>query len=56
MWLEHTGICSYFSEIFEADWATASKRLPTVGPETVEPESLRAGGFVRVVPADYQEV
>jgi phosphatidylserine/phosphatidylglycerophosphate/cardiolipin synthase-like enzyme len=56
VWLTHTGICSYFTQVFESDWKTAPKH-PTVSAEdVVEPEALRAGGYVRVVPADYQEV
>jgi phosphatidylserine/phosphatidylglycerophosphate/cardiolipin synthase-like enzyme len=56
VWLSHAGICNYFTRIFESDWATALK-APDVSPtEVIEPEALRAGGFVRVSPADYQEV
>lgn len=56
VWLEHSGICGYFSKIFESDWETALKNIPGSAKETVKPESLRAGGYVRVAPADYQEV
>jgi phosphatidylserine/phosphatidylglycerophosphate/cardiolipin synthase-like enzyme len=56
LWLEHSGICRYFSRIFESDWKTARQKLPGPEPQSVRPESLTAGGFVRVVPADYQEV
>jgi len=55
VWLSHSGICDYFTKIFENDWSTAFKAPDAVADE-VEPEALRAGGFVRVSPADYQEV
>ncbi|MBR1152454.1 hypothetical protein JQ575_17665 [Bradyrhizobium sp. JYMT SZCCT0428] len=55
IWLSHSGICDYFTKIFENDWSTALKAPDAVADE-VEPESLRVGGFVRVSPADYQEV
>jgi phosphatidylserine/phosphatidylglycerophosphate/cardiolipin synthase-like enzyme len=56
VWLAHSGICDYFTKIFESDWATARKAPDAPATDVVEPESLRAGGFVRVAPADYQEV
>lgn len=56
VWLTHNGICNYFTQIFESDWKTALKRPAVSGEDIVEPEALRAGGFVRVAPADYQEV
>jgi phosphatidylserine/phosphatidylglycerophosphate/cardiolipin synthase-like enzyme len=56
VWLTHAGICKYFAAIFESDWKTARTKLEVSGGDAVEPESLRDGGFVRVVPADYQEV
>jgi phosphatidylserine/phosphatidylglycerophosphate/cardiolipin synthase-like enzyme len=56
VWLSHAGICSYFTQIFENDWKTARKVPEAPGKEIVEPEALRAGGYVRVSPADYQEV
>jgi phosphatidylserine/phosphatidylglycerophosphate/cardiolipin synthase-like enzyme len=54
--LEHAGICDYFTQIFESDWSTALKQLPGVEPETVAPETLRSGKFIRVEPGDYREV
>lgn len=54
--LSHRGIASYFSEIFENDWRTAFKKLPTPDKPKVELEALRAGGFIMVVSADYREV
>jgi phosphatidylserine/phosphatidylglycerophosphate/cardiolipin synthase-like enzyme len=56
VWLLHKGICTYFTQIFENDWKTALKAPDATPEEVVEPEALRAGGYVRVVPADYQEV
>ena len=55
MLLEHAGICDYFTQIFESDWSTALKQLPGVEPETVAPETLRSGKFIRVEPGDYRE-
>ena len=54
--LEHAGICDYFTQIFESDWSTALKQLPGVEPETLAPETLRSGKFIRVEPGDYREV
>ena len=54
--LEHAGICDYFTQIFESDWSTALKQLPGVEPETIAPETLRSGKFIRVEPGDYREV
>jgi phosphatidylserine/phosphatidylglycerophosphate/cardiolipin synthase-like enzyme len=56
VWLSHAGICKYFTEMFESDWKTARKSLEAPAPETIAPEALREGGFVRVVRADYQDV
>ena len=54
--LTHKGIAKYFTDIFENDWETAFKKIPVPSKPQVEPEALRAGGFVQVVPADYREV
>lgn len=56
VWLTHPGICSYFTQIFESDWKTAFNKPSVSSHDVVEPEALRAGGYVRVAPADYQEV
>jgi phosphatidylserine/phosphatidylglycerophosphate/cardiolipin synthase-like enzyme len=56
VWLSHGGICKYLTGIFENDWKTAFKTPEAPARDVVEPEALRAGGFVRVSPADYQEV
>jgi phosphatidylserine/phosphatidylglycerophosphate/cardiolipin synthase-like enzyme len=56
LWLQHKGICQYFSAIFETDWKDAFKALPAPGPQSLEPETLREGGYVRVEPGDYAEV
>lgn len=55
VWLEHSGIAGYFTNIFEIDWKTATKTLPPAGPEVLAPEAL-GPGFIRVEPGDYQEV
>jgi phosphatidylserine/phosphatidylglycerophosphate/cardiolipin synthase-like enzyme len=56
VWLSHAGICAYFTRMFESDWKTARKAPEVSRRDVVAPESLRAGGFVRVVAADYREV
>lgn len=56
VWLSHAGICNYFTQMFENDWKTALKSPPVSPHDVVQPEALRAGGYVRVSPADYQEV
>lgn len=57
VWLSHRGICGYFTRIFETDWKTAFKSPEkALDAEVVEPESLERGGYIRVSPADYQEV
>jgi len=56
VWLSEKRICKYFTDIFENDWKTAFKAPGATREDVVEPESLRAGGFIRVSRADYQEV
>jgi len=54
---DHTGVAAYFTDIFEVDWKTAQKQLPKkIGANVVAPESLRAGGFIEVSAADYQQL
>lgn len=52
----HKGIRDYFAAIFESDWATALKDPSGVQPEVLAPETVRAGGFIRVMAGDYAEV
>ena len=54
--LTRKGIAKYFTGIFENDWENAFKKIPVPSRPQVDPEALRAGGFVQVVPADYREV
>jgi phosphatidylserine/phosphatidylglycerophosphate/cardiolipin synthase-like enzyme len=54
--LTHKGIGKYFTGVFESDWETAQTKLPEPSGPSVEPEALRAGGYIQVVPADYREV
>jgi phosphatidylserine/phosphatidylglycerophosphate/cardiolipin synthase-like enzyme len=56
VWLKHAGIAGYFQSIFESDWSTAVKDPMGQGPESIGPEALRTGGFVRVMAGDYAEV
>lgn len=52
----HKGIRDYFAAIFESDWTTAMKDPEGDKLESVGPETVRAGGFVRVMAGDYAEV
>jgi phosphatidylserine/phosphatidylglycerophosphate/cardiolipin synthase-like enzyme len=53
----HQGVAQYFTKIFETDWATAQKKLPSsIGSGGVTTEELSKGGFIEVAAADYQEV
>lgn len=53
---EYPDIAKYYAGIFEADWSTAKKTLPTGEPETVSESRVAKGNFIEVVPADYMEV
>ena len=54
---EHKGVASYFTDIFESDWAVGQKKLPAqIGSGGASPEMLKRGGFIEVAAADYQEV
>ena len=54
--LTHKGIATYFTDIFENDWATAITKLADPAPASIHPAALRSGGFIQVTPADYREV
>ena len=54
--IRYPELARYYSQIFESDWSTALKTVPTVGKETITPEAVAKGNFVEVVAADYQEV
>ena len=53
---EYPDIAKYYAGIFEADWSTAKKTLPTGAPETVSQRRVAKGNFIEVSPADYMEV
>ena len=54
---KHAGVASYFTDIFEVDWKTGQKKLPTkIGSNITSPESLKKGGFIEVAAADYQQL
>jgi phosphatidylserine/phosphatidylglycerophosphate/cardiolipin synthase-like enzyme len=54
---DHKGVVSYFTAIFETDWAVGQKKLPDhIKSGGVPVQMLRRGGFVEVAAADYQEV
>ena len=55
--LDHKGLATYFSNIFENDWETAFRSVPQVKPtKKATPQSIRAGRFIEVVAADHREV
>jgi phosphatidylserine/phosphatidylglycerophosphate/cardiolipin synthase-like enzyme len=54
--MHYPEIARYYSKIFESDWSTAQKALPTPKPETITPEALVRGNFIEVSAGDYQEV
>ena len=58
LWLPQAQVAKYFGEIFETDWKAAFKSPDTGVSRTrrATPQSLREGGFVKVVLADYEEV
>jgi phosphatidylserine/phosphatidylglycerophosphate/cardiolipin synthase-like enzyme len=62
LWVPHSGIAQYFGAVFDTDWGTAFKTPdqifagPGATPESLAPEALGAGGFIKVEPGDYQEV
>ncbi|MFN0192560.1 MAG: phospholipase D-like domain-containing protein [Aestuariivirga sp.] len=57
LWLSHKSICTYFTGIFETDWKTARQTLEAPPAAMMMPkEAMKAGGFVRVERADYEEV
>lgn len=54
---KHTGVASYFTDIFEVDWKTGQKKLPAkIGANIASPENLKKGGFIEVAAADYQQL
>jgi len=56
LYLRHPGVCGYFTGIFETDWKDAFRQLPAAAPESLTPQDLGGGGYVRVDPGDYAEV
>ncbi|BBX23679.1 hypothetical protein MTER_30900 [Mycolicibacter terrae] len=57
LWVPHPGIAQYFEAIFETDWDSAfTSPEQGLGETPVTRAALGAGGFIRVEPADYQEV
>jgi len=55
--MRYPEIARYYSQIFESDWSTAQKKIPSVGgAESISLEAVAKGNFVEVVAADYQEV
>jgi len=54
--MHYPAIAHYYSQIFEADWNTALKKIPQPSPVTVTPQALLSGRFVKVRAADYQDV
>jgi phosphatidylserine/phosphatidylglycerophosphate/cardiolipin synthase-like enzyme len=57
LWFEHRGIANYFRAIFEHDWKIGFKDpADTASPESVGPETVRRGGFIRVEAGDFKDV
>ena len=54
--MTYPDIAAYYTKIFESDWSTASKTIPIPVKSVAAPETLLTGRFVKVVPADYEEV
>jgi phosphatidylserine/phosphatidylglycerophosphate/cardiolipin synthase-like enzyme len=55
LWFENRSINSYFRKIFESDWSTAAKKLKGA-PESLAPQEITPGKFVRVMAGDFREV
>jgi len=49
-------IAHYYTQIFESDWSTAQKAIPSTGSGKIQPRALMKGNFITVSAADYQEV
>ncbi|KRQ29555.1 hypothetical protein AOT83_23845 [Mycobacteroides sp. H001] len=57
LWIAQAKVAKYFQGIFETDWNVAFQALPrATRRDVVTPQSISGGGFVKVQPADYQEV
>ncbi|NJM31424.1 MAG: hypothetical protein HC855_16265 [Rhizobiales bacterium] len=56
VWLSNKSICRYFTGIFETDWKTARQTLEAPSAAMMPKEAMKAGGFIRVERADYEEV
>lgn len=57
LWVPHPGIAQYFEAIFATDWDSAfTSPEQGLGETPVTRAALGAGGFIRVEPADYEEV
>ena len=54
--IEYPELTKYYTGIFNYDWETAQKKIPTVGKPTIAQESVAKGTFIKVSPADYEEV
>ncbi|MDO6433117.1 phospholipase D-like domain-containing protein [Flavitalea sp. BT771] len=54
--MTYPDLAAYYTKIFESDWSTASKTIPIPPKNVAAPETLMTGKFVKVVPADYEEV
>ena len=56
VWLSHSGICGYFTSDVRERLEDGLEGPGCTGPRKWWNQALRAGGYVRVSPADYQEV
>lgn len=57
VWVPHPGIARYFEAIFKVDWDSAfTSPEQGFGERPVTRAALSEGGFIKVEPADYEEV
>jgi phosphatidylserine/phosphatidylglycerophosphate/cardiolipin synthase-like enzyme len=57
LWVPHPDIAAYFAAIFDVDWSTAFTSPEEMFDDApVTRDALRAGGFIKVDRADYDEV
>ena len=55
--MQYPDITRYYAKIFEGDWQTAKRQLPSVAAKVLaQPEDLASGRFMPVSIADYIEV
>jgi phosphatidylserine/phosphatidylglycerophosphate/cardiolipin synthase-like enzyme len=53
LWLRHRDISTYLRGIFESDWQSAVLDPGGRQPDSIRPDALRRGRFVKVMAGDY---